>query len=352
MELSFPLDKHASVFQAEVFAISACVSENLKRGYSNQHIQICTDNQATLHALKSPRITSQVVLECTNSLAALGQRNKVRLVWVPGHSGVAGNEEADVLVRKGSSDTLTGPEPAIGLPYSYPLGSIDNWTREKCQEDWSRGIGFNLNCASISIITGLLTGHGRLNKHLNTIGLSPDMSPSPTNTMNKGTKFGIPLNVEHWENNRTNTLSQMCYYWLMCFKILQCYKLDPAHYLTAPSLSWDAMLLYTQIELELLTDIDMLHFFRQEIRGEVSQCSKRKSVANNKFLPNYDPSEPESYIMAMKNYLPTDEFRWLEKYEIENFNYLNVKIIPRRDMCLKSIFSILKTYTMNMTNCL
>ncbi|KAJ8910203.1 hypothetical protein NQ315_014374 [Exocentrus adspersus] len=96
-------------------------------------------SQAALHALKSPRITSQVVLECTNSLAALGQKNKVRLVWVPGHSGVAGNEEADVLARKGSSDTLTGPEPAIGLPYSYPLGSIDNWTREKCQEDWSRG---------------------------------------------------------------------------------------------------------------------------------------------------------------------------------------------------------------------
>ncbi|KAJ8909909.1 hypothetical protein NQ315_014916 [Exocentrus adspersus] len=139
VELSFPLGKHASVFQAEVFAISACVSENLKRGYSNQHIQICTDSQAALHALKSPRITSQVVLECTNSLAALGQRNKVRLVWVPGHSGVAGNEEADVLARKGSSDTLTGPEPAIGLPYSYPLGSIYNWTREKCQEDWSRG---------------------------------------------------------------------------------------------------------------------------------------------------------------------------------------------------------------------
>ncbi|KAJ8914639.1 hypothetical protein NQ315_015377 [Exocentrus adspersus] len=135
----FPLGKHASVFQAEVFAISACVSENLKRGYSNQHIQICTDSQAALHALKSPRITSQVVLECTNSLAALGQRNKVRLVWVPGHSGVAGNEEADVLARKGASDTLTGPEPAIGLPYSYPLGSIDNWTREKCQGDWSRG---------------------------------------------------------------------------------------------------------------------------------------------------------------------------------------------------------------------
>ncbi|KAJ8910619.1 hypothetical protein NQ315_002855 [Exocentrus adspersus] len=116
VELSFPLGKHASGFQAEMFAILACVSENLKRGYSNQHIQICTDSQAALHALKSPRITSQVVLECTNSLAELGQRNKVRLVWVPGHCGVTGNKEADALARKGSTDIFTGPEPAVGLP--------------------------------------------------------------------------------------------------------------------------------------------------------------------------------------------------------------------------------------------
>lgn len=39
-----------------------------------------------------------------------------------------------------------------------------------------------------------------------------------------------------------------------CYTI---YGLDPAHYLTAPSLSFDAMLKYTKIEIELLTDIDM-----------------------------------------------------------------------------------------------
>ena len=32
------------------------------------------------------------------------------------------------------------------------------------------------------------------------------------------------------------------------------YKLDPANYLSAPSLAWDAMLLLTNIELELISD--------------------------------------------------------------------------------------------------
>ncbi|KAJ8954711.1 hypothetical protein NQ318_011404 [Aromia moschata] len=45
-------------------------------------------------------------------------------------------------------------------------------------------------------------------------------------------------------------------------------ELDPAHYLTAPSLSWDAMLRFTRVELQLLTDIDMLHFFKKGIRGD------------------------------------------------------------------------------------
>lgn len=38
------------------------------------------------------------------------------------------------------------------------------------------------------------------------------------------------------------------------------YGLDPAHYYTTPGLSWDAMLKYTRVRLEVLTDIDMLLF--------------------------------------------------------------------------------------------
>ena len=45
------------------------------------------------------------------------------------------------------------------------------------------------------------------------------------------------------------------------------YKLDPAHYYTAPGLSWDACLKMTGVKLELLTDIDMLLMVEKGIRG-------------------------------------------------------------------------------------
>ncbi len=35
------------------------------------------------------------------------------------------------------------------------------------------------------------------------------------------------------------------------------YQLDPAHYVSAPQLSWDAMLKHTGIELELISDPEM-----------------------------------------------------------------------------------------------
>lgn len=42
-----------------------------------------------------------------------------------------------------------------------------------------------------------------------------------------------------------------------CLKI---YKLDPAHYFTAPGFSWDAMLKYTEIRIELISNIDQFLF--------------------------------------------------------------------------------------------
>ena len=48
------------------------------------------------------------------------------------------------------------------------------------------------------------------------------------------------------------------------------YGLDPAHYLTAPSLTWSAGLKYTKVTLELITDLDMSMFIDQAMIGGIS----------------------------------------------------------------------------------
>ena len=47
------------------------------------------------------------------------------------------------------------------------------------------------------------------------------------------------------------------------------YNLDPAWYYTAPGLAWDASLKLTEVELELLSDIDMLRWFNKEFAVEL-----------------------------------------------------------------------------------
>ena len=111
------------------------------------------------------------------------------------------------------------------------------------------------------------------------------------------------------------------------------YKLDPAHYYTAPGLAWDACLKMTGVKLELLSDIDMLLMVEKGIRGGVSMISDRYGKANNKYMGDkFNPSEPSKYLMyldannlygaAMSMKLPTHGFKWMNKYELNNWeNY-------------------------------
>ncbi|RLU20283.1 hypothetical protein DMN91_006890 [Ooceraea biroi] len=78
---------------------------------------------------------------------------------------------------------------------------------------------------------------------------------------------------------------------------IRSYGLDPVHYYTLPGYTWDAMLLHTGIEFELLTDVDIVLFVERGVRGGLSQCSHRYARANNGYAPSYDPSELSTYLM-------------------------------------------------------
>uniref|UniRef100_A0A8D8QU03 DNA-directed DNA polymerase n=1 Tax=Cacopsylla melanoneura TaxID=428564 RepID=A0A8D8QU03_9HEMI len=114
----------------------------------------------------------------------------------------------------------------------------------------------------------------------------------------------------------------------LCFSI---YQLDPAWYFTIPGLAFDAMLYFTNIRLELLIDYDQVLFFEQAIIGGVSQCCLRYCEANNKYMGrHFNSSLPSSFISyldcnglyswSMSLHLPTSNFKWLDKDELQYFN--------------------------------
>ena len=78
---------------------------------------------------------------------------------------------------------------------------------------------------------------------------------------------------------------------------LKYYGLCPSHYLSAPASSKDAMFNMTKIELEFISDGDVYLLFEKDMRGGVSDISKRYSKANTKYLKAYNPKQVNQGIL-------------------------------------------------------
>ena len=124
----------------------------------------------------------------------------------------------------------------------------------------------------------------------------------------------------------------------LCLKI---YGLDPVYYFTAPGLAWDACLKITDIDLELLSENNMLLMFEKGIRGGISIISNRYGEANNKYMgKGFNKNKPSKYLMyldannlygcAMSEKLPTHGFKWLTGGEMEKIyeNRHNLNKMP------------------------
>jgi len=132
---------------------------------------------------------------------------------------------------------------------------------------------------------------------------------------------------------------------------LKHHQIDPCYCFSAPGLTWQCGLKYTGVELELLTDYDMLLMFEKGIRGGFSGVLGPRHVkAFNKYTDNYDENyrildENEGkecleklkrgedltdflkekfllyldannlYGWAMSQELPTKDFKWEESEE-------------------------------------
>lgn len=102
--------------------------------------------------------------------------------------------------------------------------------------------------------------------------------------------------LNEWQTFKIHNLGEYTDLYLKCDVLLLCdifkkfremsllhYNLDPCYYVSSPSLSWDAMLLHTKVELDLITVVEMYQMLENGIQGGLAQCSLTYAKANNKY---------------------------------------------------------------------
>ena len=109
-------------------------------------------------------------------------------------------------------------------------------------------------------------------------------------------------------------------------KCIEIYRVHPAHFLTVPGLAWQSYLTKAEVELELLTDNDMLNMFEKGIRDGMCQATYWYAKANYKYMKNYDKNKESAYLeyldannlygFAMCKKLPVDGFKWVDDLSI------------------------------------
>lgn len=185
LQQSYSLGTYCTVFQAEIFAIICGVQGALQQKVMGKIIYFCSDSQAAIKAIGSNNSRSKLVIACRTQLEELSSVNAVHLLWVPGHSNIAGNEWADELARNGASIDFVGPEPAVPISVCWIKQKICSWALSEHNRLWAdldtcrqtklflSGLSpkvsnylLNLSKNNCSTLVRTITGHCNLNYHL------------------------------------------------------------------------------------------------------------------------------------------------------------------------------------------
>ena len=150
-------------------------------------LYIFSENQNTIRAILGDKVKSKTVLDCKKALTEYSPRGKLHIIWVPAHSGVVGNERANVLALKGRE--LEAVNLTNAKPFDATKAELKLWVRESHKAAWNNEtVGrttkilwgdpdesktknlLKMSKSEVSMMVRILSGHTGLRAHLCKIG--------------------------------------------------------------------------------------------------------------------------------------------------------------------------------------
>ena len=141
------INKHASVFSAELVAIEAAVNS-----IKNTHNTSCTvysDSKSALQAILKYDSQNPIIQNIHLLLVTLKEKNtKIRFCWVPAHCGIKGNEFADKIAKEATKYSKNCKNPIL---FSDIKAFIKNEAIKKWQHNWNSKVNNKLFSVDSSV---------------------------------------------------------------------------------------------------------------------------------------------------------------------------------------------------------
>lgn len=111
------------------------------------------------------------------------------------------------------------------------------------------------------------------------------------------------LDVKTWGNLYDAYVSLDCVLLADCFEsfvntCIKKFKVSPQYFVSLPSFTYNCMILHSDTKIEYIKDSTLLNVCIASLRGGLVQGTEIINFANNKYLPNYNPKLPTTFIHA------------------------------------------------------